>query len=72
MNNDTYLKVFDANIVNAELKPDNFDTLTSDINFNLENEKYKLNTGFTAYENLSSRIVIVINMLLYFDFSRSL
>ncbi len=73
VNNDTYLKVFDANIVNAELKPDNFDTLTSDINFTLENEKYKLNTGFTAYENLSKQNSDRYQYVLpYFDFSRSL
>ena len=29
VNNDTYLKIFDTNIVDTELKPDNFDTLTS-------------------------------------------
>ena len=28
VNNDTYLKIFDTNIVNTELKPDNYDTLT--------------------------------------------
>ena len=72
VNNDTYLKVFDANIVNTELKPDNFDTLTSNINFNLENEKYKLETGFTAYENLSKQNSDRYQYVLpYFDFSRS-
>ena len=55
VNNDTYLKVFDTNIVNTDLKPNNFDTLTSDIDLNLENENFSLNTGFTAYENLSKR-----------------
>ena len=34
----TYLKIFDTNILDTELKPDNFDTLTSDIDLNLENE----------------------------------
>ena len=72
VNNDTYLKVFDGNIVNTELKPDNFDTLTSNINFNLENEKYKLETGFTAYENLSKQNSDRYQYVLpYFDFSRS-
>ena len=72
VNNDTYLKVFDANIVNTELKPDNFDTLTSNINFNLENDKYKLETGFTAYENLSKQNSDRYQYVLpYFDFSRS-
>ena len=55
VNSDTYLKVFDTNIVNTDLKPDNFDTLTSEIDLNLESEKFTLNTGFTAYENLSKQ-----------------
>ena len=53
VNNDTYLKIFDTNIVDTELKPDNFDTLTSDIELNLEHEKFMFTTGFTAYEDLS-------------------
>ena len=55
VNNDTYLKIFDTNIVNTDLKPDNYDTLTSDIDFNLENENFIFNAGFTAYENLSKQ-----------------
>ena len=53
VNSDTYLKIFDTNIVDTELKPENFDTLTSDIELNLENEKFNFTTGFTAYEDLS-------------------
>ncbi len=53
VNNDTYLKIFDTNIVDTELKPDNFDVLTSDIELNLEHEKFAFTTGFTAYEDLS-------------------
>ncbi len=72
VNNDTYLKVFDNNLVNTDLKPDNFDTLTSDIDLNLENEKFSFNTGFTVYENLSKpnndRYQYVLP---YYDFSRS-
>ena len=72
VNNDTYLKVFDTNIVNSDLKPENFDTLTSDIDLNLENENFSLNTGLTAYENLSmgnsDRYQYVLP---YYDFSRS-
>ena len=71
-NNDTYLKIFDSNIVNTDLKPDNFDTLTSDIDLNLENEKYALNAGFTAYENLSKQNSDRYQFVLpYFDFSRN-
>ena len=72
VNNDTYLKVFDTNIVNTDLKPDNFDTLTSDIDLNLENEKFSLNTGFTAYENLSKQNSDRYQYVLpYYDFSKS-
>jgi len=72
VNNDTYLKVFDTNLVNTDLKPDNYDILTSEVDFNLENEKFVLNTGFTAYENLtlqnSDRYQYVLP---YYDFSKS-
>ncbi len=72
VNNDTYLKVFDTNIVNTDLKPDNFDTLASDINLNFENEKFSLRTGFTAYENLSKQNSDRYQYVLpYYDFSRS-
>ena len=72
VNNDTYLKIFDTNLVNTDLKPDNYDILTSEIDFNFENEKFALNAGFTAYENLtklnSDRYQYVLP---YYDFSKS-
>ena len=71
VNNDTYLKIFDSNIVNTDLKPDNFDTLTSDINLNLENENFDFNAGFTAYENLSKQNSDRYQYVLpYYDFSK--
>ena len=73
VNNDTYLKVFDTNIVNTDLKPDNFETLSSHIDLNLENEKFSLNTGFTAYENLSKQNSDRYQYVLpYYDFSKSI
>ena len=72
VNNDTYLKVFDTNIVNTDLKPDNFDTLNSNIDLNLENENFSLDTGFTAYEDLSKQNSDRYQYVLpYYDFSRS-
>ena len=72
VNNDTYLKVFDTNIVNTDLKPINFDSLESDIDLNLENENFSLNAGFTAYENLSKQNSDRYQYVLpYYDFSRS-
>ena len=72
VNNDTYLKVFDSNIGNTDLKPDNFDTLTSEIDLNLENEKFVFNAGFTSYENLSKQNSDRYQYVLpYYDFSKS-
>ena len=72
VNNDTYLKIFDSNIVNTTLKPDNFDTLTSEIDLNLENEKFALTTGFSAYENLSKQNSDRYQYVLpYYNFSKS-
>ena len=72
VNNDTYLKVFDSNIINTDLKPSNFDTLTSEINLKLQNQNFELNTGFTAYENLSKQNSDRYQYVLpYYDFSKS-
>ena len=72
VNNDTYLKVFDNNLVNTDLKPDNFDILTSDIDLSLENEKFLFNSGFSVYENLSQQNSDRYQYVLpYYDFSRS-
>ena len=73
VNNDSYLKIFDSNIVNTELKPENFDTLTSDIELNLEHEKFSLNSGFTVYEDLSKLNTDRYQYILpYFNFSKNL
>ena len=72
VNNDTYLKIFDTNIVDTELKPTNFDTLTSDIELSLEHEKFALNTGFTSYEDLSKSNSDRYQFVLpYYNFSKS-
>ena len=73
VNNDTYLKVFESNIVNTDLKPDNFDILTSEVDLNLENENFSFNAGFTSYEDLSKQNSDRYQYVLpYYDFSRSL
>ena len=72
VNNDTYLKIFDTNIVNTDLKPENFDTLTSEIELNLEHEKFALNTGFTSYEDLSKTNSNRYQFVLpYYNFSKN-
>ncbi len=52
VNNDSYLKVFDQNATNQKIKPTNNDLLTSNIKFNLQNDRFKLETGMTSYEDL--------------------
>ena len=72
VNNDTYLKIFDTNIVDTKLKPENFDTLTSGIELDLEHEKFAFNTGFTAYENLSKQNSDRYQFILpYYNLSKS-
>ena len=52
---DTFLKVFDTNLIdlNKNIKPTNQNKLASDINLFLEHQNFNFNTGFIAYENLS-------------------
>ncbi len=52
--NDTYLKVFETNLINTSPKilPKNKGQLTSAITLNLDHEKYALDAGMTAYETL--------------------
>jgi len=52
---DTFLKVFDTNLIdiNKNIKPADQDKLKSDINLFLEHENFNFNTGFISYENLS-------------------
>ena len=53
--NDTYLKVFDENIVTKTLKPDNYDVLNSELKISLDHDNYNLNAGFEVYENLQRK-----------------
>jgi LPS-assembly protein len=52
---DTFLKVFDTNLIdiNRNIKPTDQNKLVSDINLFLEHQDFNFNTGFIAYENLS-------------------
>ena len=50
--NDTYLKVFDQNIQESKIKPQDPNNLTSELSISLISENYNFNTGFAVYENL--------------------
>jgi LPS-assembly protein len=71
---DTFLKVFDTNLIdlNKNIKPTDQNKLKSDINLFLEHENYNFNAGFIAYENLiglnSDRYQYVLP---YYNFSNN-
>jgi len=55
INNDNFLKVFDNNLGDNVLKPQNSDILNSNLEITLDHEKYNLTGGISVYENLQLR-----------------
>ena len=51
--NDTFLNVFNNNLIKSSVKPKSLNTLESGINFYLDNENYNFSTGLDVYEKLS-------------------
>ena len=73
VSNDTYLKVFNQNIAKSEVKPLNLDILESEIKLNLNHEKFELETGFVAYEDLQKNNNDRYELVLpYYNFSKGL
>ena len=72
---DTFLKVFDTNLIdlNRNIKPEDQNKLKSDINLFLLHENFNFNTGFIAYESLngnnSDRYQFVLP---YYNFSSNI
>jgi LPS-assembly protein len=72
---DTFLKIFDTNLIdlNENIKPSDQNKLKSEINLYLEHEDYNFDTGFIAYENLnglnSDRYQYILP---YYNFSRNI
>ena len=52
-NKDTYLKIFDSQLLNNIVKPKDSNILTSGIDINLSNENILFETGLTSYEDLN-------------------
>ena len=73
VNNDTYLKVFQNNLIESPLIPSNKDLMVSNINLDLDHEDFDLSTGIKVYENLgvkhSDRYQYVLPS---YDFSKNL
>jgi LPS-assembly protein len=51
--NDTYLKVFDTDLSNVNLKPSEKNKTKNEIKYTLSNSDFNLTSGFSAYETLS-------------------
>ena len=52
VSNDTYLKIFDTNLMETEIKPANPNILNTGLNLTLDHEDYNFDVGINAYENL--------------------
>ena len=52
ISNDTYLKVFENNLINTKILPGSKNQLTSEVSINLDNEIYQFSGGFEFFENL--------------------
>ncbi|WP_440909229.1 LPS-assembly protein LptD [Candidatus Pelagibacter sp.] len=53
VSNDTYLKVFDTDLSNVNLKPSEKNKTKNEIKYTLSNSDFNLTSGFSAYETLS-------------------
>ncbi len=73
VSNDTYLKIFDGNIFKSKVSPSDYDLLTSEAKFILNNENYNFTTGFQSFENLnlssSDRYQFILP---YYEFDRDI
>ena len=73
VNNDTYLKVFDSIIPQTKVKPNNLDTLTSEIVLNLDHENYQFESGVKSFEDLHKSNNDRFQYILpYYNFSKIL
>ena len=71
--NDTYLKIFDTNLIDKQIKPTNQNKLSSDINIRLNNKKFNFNAGMSAYEQLSGKNSDRYQYILpYYNYSQKL
>ena len=71
--NDTYLKVFEGNIINTELKPTNYNVLKNELKIELDHENYFFESGVESYESLNKKSNDRYQYVLpYYNFNRIL
>ena len=61
VSNDTYLKVFDTNLLENEMKPGDQNNLTSELKLSLDADDFNFASGMQIFENLSLKIVTDFN-----------
>ena len=71
--NDTYLKVFDSNLIQTELKPQDQNNLSSEVKLDLANESYTLSSGLKLFEDLGKSNNDRYQFILpYYDFNKKI
>ena len=71
--NDTYLKIFETNLIDKEIKPQSQNKLSSHLKLFFTNDKYNLDTGISAYESLNGSNNDRYQFILpYYNYSRNL
>ena len=71
--NDTYLKVFQNNLINSSVMPESQTTMNSNIKLYLEEEDQNLTTGIEVYENLGIKHSDRYQYTLpYYNFSKNM
>jgi len=73
VSNDTYLKIFDTNLIDKQIKPQNQNSLSSALNLYLNADDYNLDIGMSLSENLSGANSDRYQYILpYYNYDRNL
>ena len=73
VSNDTYLKIFDTNLIDKQIKPTNQDTLNSSLKLYFNTDVSNLETGISAYENLNGKNSDRFQYILpYYNYNKTL
>ena len=73
VSNDTYLKVFDSNLIESEIKPKDPNNLTSELKLSLNNNQSTFIAGMQSFENLGLKNSDRFQYILpYYDYSKNI
>ena len=72
VSNDTYLKVFDTNLLENEMKPRDQNSLTSELKLSLDADDFNFTSGMQIFENLSLKNSDRFQYILpYYDYNKN-